>query len=511
MNRTLRIAWREYLGFLKTPGFWISLMLAPIGAALGGLAPGLMERSAPAPVLAVVDLTTPDAATAAAQPHAPMRERNSTLYAAIRRSLEEAGDAAGVAEMASKAQEAAGPVAAKAVRDAGVGEGGPLRALETLRRVAPKAARGYRPPQPTARLVDAPAAAWAAATPEAAGRTLRPYLAGDKGLSGQRGLDAAAVLHGPTDKPMIDFWSRNLGDRSLERAVRDAVADHMRGAKLRAAGLDPSLLTSLDSLKPDVRDFSPKAGRDGAASGLVSGRDRLPTLAGFGLAFMLWALILTGAGILLNSVIEEKANRVLEVLLSSADTHEILGGKILGVAALSTTVMAMWVAIGLTLLNRQSPGMVGELFTAVTAHGLVVWFLLYFVVGYLMYASLFAAIGSFCETSREAQTLLGPVMILLTVPMIFLSVAIRRPDAPIIQALSWFPPFTPFLMTARAAAGLPWIELVGTLLLMVVTAAGVVWFSAKAFRAGALSTVKLDPKGAMLALYRAARSGRAPA
>lgn len=507
MNRTLRIAWREYLSFLKTPGFWISLMLAPIGAALGGLAPGLMERSAPAPVLAVVDLTTPDATAVGVvpRPHALARERGSPLYAEIRRSLEEAGDAAAVAEMAGKAQEGAGLAAAKAVRDAAK-SGGSLQALETLRRVAPKAARSYRPPQPTARLVDAPPAAWAAATPEAAGQVLRPYLAGDKALSGQRRLDAAAVLHGPAAKPAIDFWSRNIGDRSVERAVQDAIGEQMRTAKLRSSGIEPSLLTSIDQLKPEVRNFSPKA-----ASGRVSGRDRLPTLAGFGLAFMLWALILTGAGILLNSVIEEKANRVLEVLLSSADTHEILGGKILGVAALSTTVMAMWAAIGLTLLNRQAPGMVGELFAAVTAHGLVCWFLLYFVVGYLMYASLFAAIGSFCETSREAQTLLGPVMILLTVPMLFLTAAIRRPDAPIIQALSWFPPFTPFLMTARAAGGLPWYELVGTLLLMVVTAAGVVWFSAKAFRAGALSTVKLDPKGAVLALYRAARSGRAPA
>lgn len=509
MNRTLRIAWREYLSFLKTPGFWISLMLAPLGAALGGLAPGLMERSAPAPVLAVVDLTQPGAAAGGGvpRPHGLAREQGSTFYSAVRRSLEDSGDAAAVSEMAARAQETAGLKAAQAVREA-ARSGGGVAALETLRRVAPKAARGYRPPQPTARLVDAPAAAWAAATPEAAGQVLRPYLAGDKGLSGQGRLDAAAVMHGSEAQPVVDFWSRNLGDRALERAVQGAVGDQMRTAKLRAAGLDPSLLTALDQLKPEVRDFSPKAGREGAASGRVSGRDRLPTLAGFGLAFMLWALILTGAGILLNSVIEEKANRVLEVLLSSADTHEILSGKILGVAALSTTVMAMWVAIGLTLLNRQAPGMVGELLAAVTAHGLIGWFLLYFVVGYLMYASLFAAIGSFCETSREAQTLLGPVMILLTVPMIFMSVAIRRPDAPMVQALSWFPPFTPFLMTARAAAGLPWYELAGTLLLMIVTAAGVVWLSARAFRAGALSTVKLDPKTAWRTLIRL---GRAPA
>jgi ABC-2 type transport system permease protein len=111
-----------------------------------------------------------------------------------------------------------------------------------------------------------------------------------------------------------------------------------------------------------------------------------------------------------------------------------------------------------------------------------------------MYASVFAAIGAFCETVREAQTLLGPIMILISLPVMFLTMALEHPDAPLIVALSWIPPFTPFLMTARLASGPPLWQLLGALTLMAATTAAVVWLCARAFRAGALSTGKLELK-----------------
>ena len=76
---------------------------------------------------------------------------------------------------------------------------------------------------------------------------------------------------------------------------------------------------------------------------------------------------------------------------------------------------------------------------------------------------------------------------------------------PLLAALSWFPPFTPFLMTARAGSGPPWWQIAGTLALMFVTAGAVVWLCARAFRAGALSTAKLDPKRLLSSLMQAGR------
>ena len=191
--------------------------------------------------------------------------------------------------------------------------------------------------------------------------------------------------------------------------------------------------------------YSPRA-----QSGKVSFRDRLPGLTGFGLGMLLWAMTMSGAGILLNSVIEEKSSRVLEVLLASASPTEIIGGKIVGVAAVTVTVLTVWLSIGGFALSAASPHLLGDVASVVMRHGLFAYFAIYLIGGYLMYAALFAAIGSFCETTREAQTLLAPVMMLMSIPIVFMSQAITRPDAPILGVLSWIPPFTPFLMPARA-------------------------------------------------------------
>jgi ABC-2 type transport system permease protein len=234
----------------------------------------------------------------------------------------------------------------------------------------------------------------------------------------------------------------------------------------------------------------------------VSLRDRLPAIVGFAMGMLLWSVVLTGAGILLNSVMEEKSSRILEVLLASASTTEIMGGKIAGVALVTLTVMGVWASIGGYLLVTGAPGLAGDLGAVLLGRGMLWYFAVYLIGGYLMYAAAFAAIGAFCETTREAQTLLGPVMVLLTAPVLFMTLAIRNPDAEVLRILSWVPPFTPFIMAARAGGEPPLWEIAGTTAVMALTTAGVLWLSGKAFRAGALSTVKLDPRALLAALRR---------
>ena len=275
MGRLLRIAAREYFSYLKTPGFWLSLLIAPVAGAIGGYGPILADKSAPVRTLAIADLTATHTGP----------------------------------QMAAMVRQKADP--------------------HTVRLVAP-------PPE-----------AAEAATPDTADAVLKPYVAGDRLLADGSRLDAAVVLSGTADALHADLWTREIGDRTLTTLVREAGAGVMRKERLAAAGIDERTLTTIDAVTPDVREFSPKA-----AAGRVSMKDRLPTFAAFGLAFTLWFMILTGAGILLNSVIEEKSNRVLEVLLSSASVPEILGGKILGVAGLAATVLG---GLGHGGANRPLP------------------------------------------------------------------------------------------------------------------------------------------------------------
>ena len=107
---------------------------------------------------------------------------------------------------------------------------------------------------------------------------------------------------------------------------------------------------------------------------------------------------------------------------------------------------------------------------------------------------IFTAIGAFCETPRDAQTLMGPIMMVLIVPLLVMQLAVRTPDAPLVKILSLVPPFTPFLMSARAPSQPPLIEHVGAIGGMVLLIVLAIWLSGRAFRAGALSDVKLSWK-----------------
>ena len=429
MSRLFKIALREYLAYVRTAGFWLSLLLTPLGLGVGIVGPTLVMRSAPPPRIAVIDLTgqgyAGEIARALAAPHSPRPN--------------------------------AGP--------------GPLAVLV---------------PSPVAGVAD----------PADAGRRLRPYLARPE--HGQRAaLDSAAVIHsGPDGGVVVDFWSRNLTERSAEGLVKDAVASRMEALKLSALGVTPSDIAAASALSPKVVDY---AASQGKKAGL---RDRLPGIAGFALGMLLWMMIFTGAGILLNSVIEEKSSRILEVMLASASAGEIMGGKILGVAAVTATVLAAWLTVGGSILAASNPSLFHDIAAVLTGHGLILIFLVYLVGGYLMYAALFVAIGAHCETTREAQTLLAPMVMLTTIPVIFMSQAITRPDSPALAMLSWFPPFTPFLAPARAASDPSPAVIAGTLALTALAAAASLYVSGRAFRAGALAGGRGDGRSLFLRVFR---------
>ena len=310
-------------------------------------------------------------------------------------------------------------------------------------------------------------------------------------------FDSVVILTPGENGLSARVWSASATDQRVESAVRSALTQVNRARALVELGVDPTAVAAIDERRPEVNVFSPRS----ASGGEVGLRDRLPGVIGFILGMVLWSAIVTGASILLNSVMEEKANRVLEVLLASASPTEVLTGKVLGVAGVTLTVLAVWAGFGgaaLTWLSQVSPEVTAAFSDALAGllrGGLWLWLIGYFVGGYLMYAVLFAAIGSFCETPRDAQTLIGPVMMALIVPIFVMQLAIRDPDLGAVRALSWVPFFTPFLMSARAPSGPPLIELVGTMAVMVVTCVIIVWLASKAFRSGALATGKLDWKG----------------
>lgn len=480
MTRLWIIARREYLSYVATVGFWISLAMVPVFMTLGFGLPALMERSSPERAFAVIadEQRVIDVIDAVfAERRAVNTGEALTALAATQNGPEAAAEVRQALEGGASIQEAA----------QAAGLSGTAVAM-----VEQSARRQYvRIPAP-------------AQTEEA----LRPYLTGEQPVPGWRTgapLYAAVFVRQDADgRYEIDYWSANLTNPQLRGAVLESVRRLMRDDALTAAGIDPATVDRAAAARPLVRDFSP--GKE-AGTEEVTFADRLPYILGVGAGFVLWSVIFSVANMLLTSTIEEKSGKVLEVLLSSARLPEILAGKLLGVAGVSFTLLAVWfgaaagVAAVIGAAAPQAAGPAAAVVGAALAPDMLLLFIFCFVAGYLMYGALFMAIGALCETMQEAQTLMSPLILVLMAPMLLLVFSTSNPDSGLLSAAIWVPLFTPFLMMARLPHDPPLWELLGAGLLMLATIAGAIWLGSRVFRAGALGQAR---PGSLMKAFRKA-------
>ncbi|MCX5772789.1 MAG: ABC transporter permease [Candidatus Hydrogenedentes bacterium] len=208
-------------------------------------------------------------------------------------------------------------------------------------------------------------------------------------------------------------------------------------------------------------------------------------MAPFGLMFlMMLGLFGTSQG-MLTSVIEEKNSRVIELLLASLTPFQLMTGKILGLAAIGLTVITIWLTAGFGALvwSGLLPIMPSSLKPV-----LVMYFVCFFMLGYLLYSSVYAAIGAACNTLKEAQSLLMPIMLCMILPTTTWMYIVQSPDGLYARLLSYFPLTAPLVTPVRLAAkgGLPPLEVVLVLLGLTVTAIAVMWAASRIFRIGIL-------------------------
>jgi len=196
---------------------------------------------------------------------------------------------------------------------------------------------------------------------------------------------------------------------------------------------------------------------------------------------LLFMAVLMGGQALMTSMVEEKSSRVVEVLLAAVSPLELLWGKLLGQLGVGLVVLAIYIGIGVfTLLQFALFGLLDPL--------LILYLVLFFLVTYLVFGSLMVAIGAAVNQAAEAQSLMGPIMLLLIAPYILAPVIGRAPDSVLSVTLSFIPPINAFAMLARLASDTPppmW-QVGLSLLLGIVAACGAVWVASKIFRIGLL-------------------------
>jgi ABC-2 type transport system permease protein len=188
----------------------------------------------------------------------------------------------------------------------------------------------------------------------------------------------------------------------------------------------------------------------------------------------------------MRSVLEEKNSRVMEVLLSSATSTELMTGKLLGVGAVGLTQIIVWIVIAVTVA-MPALAMQPNLDQLRVSPGVLAAFAVFFFLGYLLYSTIYAATGAISTTEQEGQQLQFIIVIPLVLSVFMLSAVVRTPDAPAVVWISMIPFFSPLLMYARIVIQTPpaW-QIALSLFLLVATIAGILVLCARIYRVGIL-------------------------
>ncbi len=258
---------------------------------------------------------------------------------------------------------------------------------------------------------------------------------------------------------------------SLQSAVRDAIVD----SRLVGAGMDSKAVKSLTARPRGTTTTVTERGESKAGEAAAY-------LVPMAFMMLLWISVFSSGQYLLTTTIEEKSSRVMEVLLSAASSMQLMSGKILGQGAVGLTILAVYVGVGMVSASQFG-------FLGLIPVDRFVWLGLYFVMAYFLIASLMAAIGSAVNEMREAQSMMGVVMLVLIIPMMLWMPILKQPNSTFSVVASMVPPATPFVMALRlgqTGEPVPGWQILASLVIGFAAVFASVWAAAKIFRVGAL-------------------------
>ncbi|MFC1607390.1 ABC transporter permease [Candidatus Latescibacterota bacterium] len=294
----------------------------------------------------------------------------------------------------------------------------------------------------------------------------------------------AAVVHPSDDPPnaRISYYSKNAMVDDLRGWVGYPINSTLRKLRLTDAGIEDGQIRDLfnwirvDGLGLVTRD---------AETGVVKDAKRSGGMEAVGvpifLMMLMYMMILMGSTPLLSSVVEEKTQRIAEVLLGSIKPFGFMIGKIMGGVGMALTASSVYIfgaiisVIYMDLLDT-------------VPYNLLPWFFTYLILALFMYGSIFTAIGSACNDMKDVQALAMPAMMPIIFAMILIGPVIKQPTSSFAMWISLIPPFTPLLMTLRMGipGGVPlWQPIAGVILVLATTIA-TVWAGGRIFRVGIL-------------------------
>lgn len=310
---------------------------------------------------------------------------------------------------------------------------------------------------------------------------------------------ATIYSENPIDQNTLSYITHNLND-TLARAKIASFNDPELASKIENSQVN----TKIKSIKWD------ETGKEQEQSSSIA------SVLGMLLAFLTYTFVLSYGAMIMNSVVEEKTNRIVEVIVSSCKPMELMMGKIIGVGLVGLTQFFIWavlIGLGMSVLGviglasggstpdvgTMSAGMDAaqggfstELSSIMSAITSINWFsllgnfVIYFIGGYLLYASLFAGFGSAVDQASDSSQFTLPIILIMMVALYAGIACIENPNGPMAEWCSIIPFTSPVVMMVRLPFDVPWWQLVLSIVLLYATAIGCIWISARIYRTGIL-------------------------
>ncbi|MGE3466401.1 MAG: ABC transporter permease [Pyrinomonadaceae bacterium] len=297
-------------------------------------------------------------------------------------------------------------------------------------------------------------------------------------------IDAYLIIPGDIEArgAKFEFRSRKAGDFVANETLRDALNQAVRSQRLADANIDESLLKDLSqNVAFEAKSIS-ETGEEKDSDSLF--------IASLVIGMMIYISLTIYGQVIMGAVVEEKETRIAEILFSSARPFELMFGKLVGVGLAGLTQIGIWVAsLAAMLAVLATQADTGQLLSSLPSITplMVFYFLLYFVVGYFIYASIFALIGSMVTTVQEAGQFAFPPIMLMLIGFYFCFAVIRDPNSSLSFWVSIAPLFAPLTMPVRILAEMPpfW-QIALSISLNCLTIAGLVWLASRVYRVGML-------------------------
>lgn len=503
------IAAHEYLENVKTKGFWLTILIFPVVFIGIYFLQSVLSNSTPTRFYLLIDQSGQyeNAVDIAIE-----REHQRRILQAFVEYLLENRTETNLELTAANASSAADQfiddVDANEVAalDDWLNSGGLDFALAMAAPYLNPDAPPFEQPKKQFVLADLPIGVDASASPETIVETLKPYLTGRSAVTGngQTGPLFALILipenvndyisrpdvqpQAPNQLAGIQYWASNLTDSRLPDAIANSVNSEIRELEFQKLGINTELVRNAQRTRMPLVQLDPSAGKGEEA---VSVADTFRQFAPIGFVYLMFISLMQNVQYLLSNTVEEKSNRIIEVLLASVTASELMMGKLLGIGLSGLTTVAVWLLsffLFISVYDSSQTELIAQILEVILSSDLIPWFVFYYFAGYALYSGVFLAIGSLCNTLKEAQAMMTPMIMIQVVPLATMFFIVLDPNNTVVRLMSWFPLFTPYVMMNRAAANPPLVDVIGTTLVLLASIALVLWLSGKIFKHGVLRT-----------------------